>query len=130
MRIYTTDGRLSFYQFVRFLEKHNMKLAGSEIESPMFDQIKTIHDLYLEIELNTAYCPNMIKYLTCLRGWSDEKSRLRKILGAEKKSTKVSTMSLISSANNVYSQVKQQLNFLSKCFITNKIYWASLLVQN
>ena len=39
-------------------------------------------------------------------------------------------MNVISNANTVYSQVKQQLNFLSKCFVANQIYWASLLPDN
>ena len=129
MQHYTQDnsGRLTFNWFVKFLCEHKMKLAGSEKTSTMFDEVEEIHGLYEEIVLHKARCKKFIKFLTCLRGWSDEKSRLKKILEPEQKSDKVSTMSLITNANDVYSQIKQQLNFLSKCYVANTIYWASLL---
>ena len=83
-----------------------MKLAGSEETSTMFDKVEKIHGLYEEIVLQKATCKKVIKCLACLRGKSDEKSRLKKILEPKQKSDKISTMSLITNANDVYSQIK------------------------
>lgn len=68
---------------------------------------------------------------SCLRGLSDEKSRLRKKLDPDYEASKnVSTSDLFSNTTAIYGEVKKQLNLFAKLWITMTIYDASLAVEN
>ena len=96
----------------------------------MFNEIEQIHQLYLDLNLDKAKCRRCIKTLSCLRRWNDEKSRLRKALGADPTPKKVSVVKVGSNLNKLKSQVNAQLNFLAKCYVTNEIYSSSMLPGN
>ena len=88
-------GRMTFESFVKFLDDHKMKKPKSEKSTTMFEEIEAIHDLYLDKQLENARCRRLTKSLSCLRRFSDQKSRLNKILDPTYEgSTKISIASV------------------------------------
>ena len=71
----------------------------------MFDFIEEIHSLYLDLKLDKAACRSCIKNWSYVRRWNDEKSRLRKALGPDYTSKKVSTAKVALNLFALYSQV-------------------------
>ena len=118
---YTPGCIMTLGQFFDFLEDHMIEKPGSDEKSSMFDEIEQIHQLYLDLKLDKATCLPCIKPLSCLRRWNDEKSRLKRVLGPDTTSKKVSTVKIVTNMNKLYSQIKAQANFLAKCFVTNSI---------
>ena len=123
---YSTEGIMTLEQFIRFLDDHMIKKPGSEKKSSMFNEIEEIHQLYLDIKLNKATCRRCVTPFAFLRRWNDEKSRLKKALNPDLTSKNASTAKIATNLGKLYSQIKGQLNFLAKCYVTKSIYYASI----
>ena len=104
---------MTLEQFVRFLDDHRIKLPGSERTESMFNKIDMIFDEYLNLKLEKSPFRQCVKAFSCLRRWSDEKSRWRKSLDSDYKSKKGSTLKIVLNLYKLYSQVTSQASFLS-----------------
>lgn len=75
---YAKQGLIHYSDFYVFLRDHKIQKPGTRESVTMWEEIETIHDLYLKKKLKGVWYASLIKPVgKFFRSYSDEKKRLK-----------------------------------------------------